>query len=266
MRISGSFVLALAIWLSCMAITTPSFSDMNCSISNDFFDATPVGNERCYPGKENNPSGDMEWEIRTFQKGDIWAISALTILEWNGDFVLEHPKNIKDAFEDIPWVKNKSPEFQKMAKRTVKTNVFQKFARVYSTSLNNWASDCFAFISFKGSGMDDGQRPVGAFRAIVCNKAGTGFSDNLMDKISMQFHVNNRLHSSEKFKYWKYEANKEKKTKQGNPSTNRVSNNPTPASPTSTSKIDKAKATCTDLGFTVGTEKHGECVLKVMDN
>lgn len=35
---------------------------------------------------------------------------------------------------------------------------------------------------------------------------------------------------------------------------------------TSTSKIDKAKATCTDLGFTAGTEKHGECVLKVMDN
>jgi len=32
------------------------------------------------------------------------------------------------------------------------------------------------------------------------------------------------------------------------------------------SKIDKAKATCTDLGFTAGTEKHGECVLKVMDN
>ena len=34
----------------------------------------------------------------------------------------------------------------------------------------------------------------------------------------------------------------------------------------SPSKIDKAKATCTDLGFTAGTEKHGECVLKVMDN
>ena len=34
----------------------------------------------------------------------------------------------------------------------------------------------------------------------------------------------------------------------------------------STSKLDKAKSTCTDLGFTAGTEKHGECVLKVMDN
>ena len=32
------------------------------------------------------------------------------------------------------------------------------------------------------------------------------------------------------------------------------------------SKIDKAKSTCTDLGFTAGTEKHGECVLKLMDN
>jgi hypothetical protein len=39
-----------------------------------------------------------------------------------------------------------------------------------------------------------------------------------------------------------------------------------PTSTSSSSKIDKAKATCTDLGFTAGTEKHGECVLKVMDN
>ena len=265
MRIYSSFVFALAVSLSCMAITTPSFSNINCSISNDFFDATPAGDEKCYPGKKDNPSGDMEWEIRTFQKGDIWAISALTILEWGGDFVLNHPKSIKDAFEDIPWVKNKSPEFQKMAKRTVKTNVFQKFTRVYSTSLNNWASDCFAFISFKGSGMDDGQRPVGAFRAIVCNKAGTGFSDELMDEISMRFNVNNRLHNGGKFKYWKYAENKENKTKQGSASANKVSNTSTTASPTSTSKLDKAKLTCTELGFTLGTEKHGECVLKVMD-
>ena len=38
------------------------------------------------------------------------------------------------------------------------------------------------------------------------------------------------------------------------------------SSTSSSSKIDKAKSTCTDLGFTAGTEKHGECVLKVMDN
>ena len=34
---------------------------------------------------------------------------------------------------------------------------------------------------------------------------------------------------------------------------------------TTTSKLDKAKSTCTELGFTLGTEKHGECVLKMMD-
>jgi hypothetical protein len=32
------------------------------------------------------------------------------------------------------------------------------------------------------------------------------------------------------------------------------------------SKLDKAKSTCTELGFTLGTEKHGECVLKMMNN
>ena len=37
------------------------------------------------------------------------------------------------------------------------------------------------------------------------------------------------------------------------------------SSTTTSSKIDKAKSTCTELGFTAGTEKHGECVLKVID-
>ena len=42
---------------------------------------------------------------------------------------------------------------------------------------------------------------------------------------------------------------------------------PSPSSSTSSpSKLDKAKSTCTELGFTAGTEKHGECVLKMMDN
>ena len=35
---------------------------------------------------------------------------------------------------------------------------------------------------------------------------------------------------------------------------------------TSSSKLEKAKSTCTELGFTLGTEKHGDCVLKMMDN
>ena len=33
-----------------------------------------------------------------------------------------------------------------------------------------------------------------------------------------------------------------------------------------TRKMDTAKATCTELGFTPGTEKHGECVLEMIDN
>jgi hypothetical protein len=46
---------------------------------------------------------------------------------------------------------------------------------------------------------------------------------------------------------------------------NKVS--PAPSTPTSssTSKLDKAKFICTELGFTAGTEKHGECVLKMID-
>ena len=38
-----------------------------------------------------------------------------------------------------------------------------------------------------------------------------------------------------------------------------------PTTSASSSKLDKAKSTCTELGFTLGTEKHGDCVLKMMD-
>ena len=31
------------------------------------------------------------------------------------------------------------------------------------------------------------------------------------------------------------------------------------------SKLDKAKSLCTELGFTAGTEKHGDCVMKLYD-
>ena len=34
----------------------------------------------------------------------------------------------------------------------------------------------------------------------------------------------------------------------------------------SSSKLDKAKSTCKELGFELGTEKHGDCVLKLMEN
>ena len=37
-------------------------------------------------------------------------------------------------------------------------------------------------------------------------------------------------------------------------------------SASSSTKIDKAKSICADIGFTAGTEKFGECVLKLMDN
>ena len=45
-----------------------------------------------------------------------------------------------------------------------------------------------------------------------------------------------------------------------------VGNGTSDTNNSSTSKLDKAKSTCTELGFTLGTEKHGECVLKMMDN
>ena len=41
----------------------------------------------------------------------------------------------------------------------------------------------------------------------------------------------------------------------------------TSASSSSTSsKLNKAKSLCTELGFRTGTEKHGDCVMKLLDN
>ena len=45
-----------------------------------------------------------------------------------------------------------------------------------------------------------------------------------------------------------------------------VSDSSTPTTSNSSSKLDRAKSTCTELGFTLGSEKHGECVWKMMDN
>ena len=59
MRTSSSFVFTLAISLSCIAITNTSFSDVKCSIPNDFFDATPAGNKKCYPGRKDSPTDNM---------------------------------------------------------------------------------------------------------------------------------------------------------------------------------------------------------------
>ena len=39
----------------------------------------------------------------------------------------------------------------------------------------------------------------------------------------------------------------------------------TPSTTSTLSKADKSKAFCKDIGFTAGTEKFGECVLKMMD-
>ena len=50
------------------------------------------------------------------------------------------------------------------------------------------------------------------------------------------------------------------------PTTSTTSSSTSSTPTTSSSKLDKAKSTCTELGFTLGTEKHGDCVLKMMDN
>ena len=41
---------------------------------------------------------------------------------------------------------------------------------------------------------------------------------------------------------------------------------PSPLTDTPPSTLEKAKTTCTELGFTLGTKKHGNCVLNLMDN
>ena len=75
------------------------------------------------PVKKNSPTGNMQWELRTFEKGNLWAISALTIVD--GDFVLNKPSNIKDAFGNYNWVTEKNPNFQKMAKsRQISLNFY----------------------------------------------------------------------------------------------------------------------------------------------
>ncbi|MDC0644972.1 hypothetical protein OAP53_01720 [Alphaproteobacteria bacterium] len=77
---------------------------------------------------------------------------------------------------------------------------------------------------------------------------------------------------------WKYKVNQEislaaimafsgqKNTIVKSPSSEVVSSTGDGSGEPKTSKLDKAKSTCTELGFTPGAEKHGDCVLKMLDN
>ena len=38
------------------------------------------------------------------------------------------------------------------------------------------------------------------------------------------------------------------------------------SSSSTNSKLNKVKSLCTELGFKSGTEKHGDCVMKLIDN
>jgi hypothetical protein len=41
---------------------------------------------------------------------------------------------------------------------------------------------------------------------------------------------------------------------------------PPRSAPSTNSKLNKAKSLCTELGFRSGTEKHGDCVMKLLNN
>ena len=96
---------------------------------------------------------------------------------------------------------------------------------------------------------------------------------------NVNFHVSIRTRGSDGFKEVIMDAMSDidtsayysasGKCKKGSAEVIRVlkSESKTSASSSSTnSKLNKVKSTCTELGFRSGTEKHGDCVMKLLDN
>lgn len=80
-------------------------------------------------------------------------------------------------------------------------------------------------------------------------------------KFSFKYLNNQKLSYAEVEEFMKIQAGAQKPTEADD-----LISAETSAGTERAQKLDKAKSICTELGFTLGTEKHGECVLKMMDN
>jgi len=237
MRIYSSFVFALAILLSCIAMTTPSFAKMlNCERydtdgQNDFvagaFDSWYPKNLNLNPTDFNKIPGQksLRYNRSAAFKNGIGAVQYFTLIP-SGVMSVVGASGLPGGAR---YKCDMKPEEVLAAQTSPSTP---------STAANG----CF------------GGNVAVCDDDFICQKATSTRSGS---------------REWETTRTWESYV-KEAKSRGLSCGVSEVSNQSTTQSSTSSttstpSKADNAKAFCKDIGFTAGTEKFGECVLRMMD-
>ena len=237
MRIYSSCVFALAILLSCIAITTPSFAKM---LECERYDKT---DENAFA-----PGAFDSWYPKTLQipTREFKSIKGRTALAFERSMNEVNSGHRSKMIYTLLTSKKlimRSPSIPGGAKYNCDMTPEEVLAAQTSPSTPSTAANgCF------------GGNVAVCDDDFICQKATSTRSGS---------------REWETTRTWESYV-KEAKSRDLSCGVSEVSNqSTTPSSTSSTtstpSKADKSKAFCKDIGFTAGTEKFGECVLKMMD-
>ena len=247
MRIYSSFVLALAISLSCIAITTPSFAK---TFSCEMFS--------CSVTAYNYPCSVIE----TNSYLSTWQTKR-TPKEWfeiNPQFFKAVPgrKSAKAKFTEDGVVKTVTLLPNKVL--TMVYNLGQPEADLFARYR------CDAGPAEVLAAQTSPSTPSTAVRGCFDGSLEVCEDDLICQKATSARTGSREWETTRTWEPYVKEANRRGLScgvsEASSQSTTSSSTSSTTSSP---SKADKSKAFCTDIGFTAGTEKFGECVLKMMD-
>ena len=237
MRISSSFAFTVAVLLSCIAITTPSFAKiLEC--------------------ERYRTSGENYFEIGAY---DSWFPKKISLdpqkfktipgaksisFYQNSNFVHNGPK-VKVELKLLPTgvLIKSSARLQGDARYKCNMKPEEVLAAQTSSSTSSTAvKGCF------------GGNVAVCDDDFICQKATSSRSG------SREWETTRTWES-----YVKEAKRRGLSCGVSEMSSQSATQSSTSSTTSTPSKADKSKAFCKDIGFTAGTEKHGECVLKMMD-
>ena len=237
MRIASSFVFALAILLSCIAMTTPSFAKM---LKCERYDKT---GENQYVAGAFDSWYPKTLQIPTQKFKSVPGRTALVFERATQEMHSGHESKMVYTLLTSKKLLMKSPSMPGSARYKCDMKPEEVLAAQTSSSTPSTAAKgCF------------GGNVVVCDDDFICQKATSTRSGS---------------REWETTRTWESYV-KEAKRRGLSCGVSEASSQPTTKSSTSSttstpSKADKSKAFCKDIGFTAGTEKFGECVLKMMD-
>ena len=182
------------------------------------------------------------------QNQELFFIGVLQLAQpnyfWNnsGD-IFRALKNREFVKQNIKFKKSSNPV-------VLSSNFWSKKPDHFDVTVTNdkyKGFKCFGF--WDGSTAGHGSNKRHNFYGLICNIRGNEYSTNKKKEILNHFYLNHEYVKTVS-RPWNKDISKEIQS-----NSNQNTNSP----------LEKAKSTCTDLGFTNKTEKHADCVMKLID-